>query len=496
MSDELRIPDALPILPIKKGMVYPSSFGTLEIETDAALCLIDHVMLGDRMLVAVAQNDTEREPTKLDDLFHVGTLVRLPPMVRKPEGKFEINVLGLERVMIGELTQEQPYFIARIALKPDLEEAQDETKAMLPKMIPSFRRLVALSQKMPAHVVCPHLDTKDLSEAVYMMAFFAGMDIEHAQHFLELDRVSARIQRLSSYVTIELEQFEQLRKAAYIRSHDQSKSQSDALEVALAAFNAADTWEETRSVLEVQQPELLSEGSLDTLRSYIARLREQKASRHWIFRLENDQGFLEDTYQHGIESAWQHIEQRTSMLQNQEEVYEALKRFAMLSTPEDFLNLIAQQQADSFSPTTFNALHTLFERVTRQDPAQRELLELTLTTLEQSSKDGADAALKGLKEKFEPQFKAKYDLAMQALKEYMTSRSLEEAYQTLKEHQEVLLSDLVHRQLEHLVAQLYKAGDLRDAEKLETHLNVLEDARVRGVDAAWQAFVEDVQSEE
>ena len=493
MRQELRIPDALPILPIKKNMVYPFTVGTLEIEQDAALPLLNDVMNGDRLLVIVAQKDAEREPTKLDDLFHVGSVVRLAYMGPKSEGKLQIGVIGLERVMIGELIHEQPYFIAYIALKPDLEEAQDETREILRQKIPFFRRLVALSQKMPERAVWPHLDDKDPCEAVYTMAYFAGMEIEHEQDLLELDMVSARIHSLSSYVTAELDNFEQLRQVVYEKSLDQNKSQQHTPEVALAAFNAADTWEETRSVLEMQHQVLLSESTIDTLRSHIATLREQKPSRHWIFRLEHDLEFLEDAYQHGIEGAWQHLEQRTSMLQNQQEVYEACKRFAMLRTPEDVLNLFAQQQAEPFSPTTYNAMHTLFERVTRQDPAQRELLGSMLSALERSSKDGADATLEELKEKFEPQFKSRYDLAMKTLEEYMTSQSLEEAYQILKEHQEVLLSDMIHRMLEHLVAQLYKAGDRRNAEKLESHLYMFEDARVRGVDIAWQAFVEDVE---
>lgn len=239
MKKHIAIPDELPIVPLKKHTVFPSTIADIEIEQEAAFRLLDDVRNGDRLLMIVAQKDTERHLTNLGDIFRVGTAVRLPLMEHALEGKFSISVLGLERVMIGELTQEQPYFVAHIALKPDLEEAQNETKARLRRMIPSFRRLVALSQKMPEHVIWPHLEAKDPREAVYTMASFAEMDLEHEQQLLELDTVSTRIQHLHSYITAELEQFEQSRQAAYGSS--QNRDRQNMLDEALHALNVADT---------------------------------------------------------------------------------------------------------------------------------------------------------------------------------------------------------------------------------------------------------------
>src|SRR5712691_771580 len=128
MDTNLRIPEVLPILPVKKTVVYPSLLGQLEVERELATRLFDAFKNGDRLLVVVAQRDVEREPNGLDDVFRVGTVARIPLMQQQVDEDSQMAVLGLERVIIGDVVQKQPYLVGRIALKPDLQETQEETE--------------------------------------------------------------------------------------------------------------------------------------------------------------------------------------------------------------------------------------------------------------------------------------------------------------------------------------------------------------------------------
>jgi Lon protease-like protein len=486
---DFRIPDELPVLPVKKTIVYPSTIKNLEIEQESALHLFDDVIDDNKLLVVVAQKFVDKEPMKLDDLFRVGTVARLAQMSLKPDGKLQIILLGLEPVVLGELTQEHPYFVARVALKPDIQEEREETEAMMHKLIPPFKTLIARSQKMPESVIGPRLDAKEPGEIVYTMALLTGMGLEQGQRLLELDSVSARARSLSNYLTLELEKFELCRQAADESSRGQSKS----LEVALNAFNAADTWEDSLRILKMKKRVLLSEEALNTLRSRIATLRQRQASGHWIFRLEHDLEFLEDALAHGISVAKQHLEGRIQMLQNQQDVFEAFKILATVNTPEDILEILAQQQRQPFSPATFNVLQMLFEQVTTQDPEGGERLQLLLSLLEEARDQGLDSAIESYMKRVKPDYKEDFDHINEISEQYLTSTTFEEAYQTLKEHQEVLLSDLVHDMIEQDVAQMYRMGINDMAEKMEMHLHLLEDARLRGIDQAWQAFTEDLE---
>ena len=70
-------------------------------------------------------------------------------MLRMPDGTVQIVVQGLERVEIGEFTQEKPYLVAHITVKPDIQEQDDETEAIKRNVISYFQRLVALVQNVP-----------------------------------------------------------------------------------------------------------------------------------------------------------------------------------------------------------------------------------------------------------------------------------------------------------------------------------------------------------
>ncbi len=493
MDTNLRIPEVLPILPVKKTVVYPSLIGQLEVERELATRLFDAVKNGDRLLVVVAQKDAEREPKELGDVFRVGTVARIPLMQQQVDEDSQIAVLGLERVIIGDVIQKQPYLVGRIALKPDLQETQEETEALIHQLIPSFQRLLAFSQKMPESAVNPpRLYGKDSCEVVYTMAFFANMDLEHEQRLLELDIVSARIRSLHEYITAELTECERRRQDGY----ENSQSQHSVIEKALAAFTAADTWDETCRILESQQQLLLSEESLDALRTQIAKLREQRVARHWMIRLKRDLELLEDAYRHGIDNAKQRLEQRLKVLQNRQEVFEVFKTLAAINTPEAMINLLTGQQAELFSPAAMSVMQTLSQQLAEQNPAQAEQMQAALRLVEESTQYGGESALEMLIERTKPDFHNEIENAEEILGEYLTSATLDEAYQTLREHQDVLLSDLIHNVLEHFITQLHKAGDHRSAEKLEVHLYLLEDARARGIDSAWQAFVEDMDEED
>src|SRR6478672_3712848 len=127
-EEQLSIPDILPILPLKDTVIYPFAVQPLGVGQERSIRLIDEVMRGNRLVVLVAQKSAEIEQAGPDDIFKIGTVSRIARMIRMPDGTIQIIVQGLERVAIGEFTQEKPYLAAHVTLKPDIQETDDETE--------------------------------------------------------------------------------------------------------------------------------------------------------------------------------------------------------------------------------------------------------------------------------------------------------------------------------------------------------------------------------
>jgi ATP-dependent Lon protease len=228
-DERLSIPDVLPVLPLKDTVVYPFAVQPLGVGQERSIRLIDDVMGGNRLVVLVAQKSADIEQAGPGDIFTVGTVARIARMIRMPDGTIQIIVQGLERVVIGEFTQIKPYLVAHVTVKPDIQEADNETEAIKRNVVNYFQRLVALVQNVPEGVAAATLNLEEPRQVVYVIATFVQMELELRQQLLELDSVRAKLEQLSSYLAHELEIFELGRKIQTSAQEEMGKVQREYL---------------------------------------------------------------------------------------------------------------------------------------------------------------------------------------------------------------------------------------------------------------------------
>jgi len=228
-DDQLSIPDVLPVLPLKDTVIYPFAVQPLGVGQERSIRLIDEVMRGNRLVVLVAQKSAEIEQAGPDDIFNIGTVSRIARMIRMPDGTIQIIVQGLERVAIGEFTQEAPYLAAHVTLKPDIQEQDDATEAIKRNVVSYFQRLVALVQNVPEGVAAATLNLEEPRQVVYVIATFVQMDLDLRQKLLEVDSVHAKLENLSSFLAHELEIFELGKKIQTSAQEEMGKVQREYL---------------------------------------------------------------------------------------------------------------------------------------------------------------------------------------------------------------------------------------------------------------------------
>ncbi|HEU0003421.1 MAG TPA: endopeptidase La [Ktedonobacteraceae bacterium] len=228
-DERLSIPDVLPVLPLKETVIYPFAMQPLGVGQERSIRLIDDVMRGNRLVVLVAQKSADMDQAGPDDIFKVGTVSRVARMIRMPEGTIQIIVQGLERVEIGEFTQEKPYLQAHVTLKPDTQEEDNETEAIKRNVVGYFQRLVALVQNVPEGVAAATLNLEEPRQVVYVIATFMQMELELRQKLLELDSVRAKLENLSNYLAHELEIFELGKKIQNSAQEEMGKVQREYL---------------------------------------------------------------------------------------------------------------------------------------------------------------------------------------------------------------------------------------------------------------------------
>src|SRR5579884_553601 len=209
---KLNIPAILPVLPLKDTVIYPFTVQPLGVGQERSIRLIDDVMRGDRLVVLVAQKSAAIEQAGPKDIFKVGTVSRVARMIRMLDGTVQIIVQGLERVDIGEFTQEKPYLMAHVTPRPEAQEDDTEIEALKRNVIGYFQRYVSLVQNVPEGVASATLNLEEPVQVVYVIATFMPMELELRQKLLELDSVREKLRELSAYLSHELEILELGRK--------------------------------------------------------------------------------------------------------------------------------------------------------------------------------------------------------------------------------------------------------------------------------------------
>ncbi len=77
-------------------------------------------MATDRTVALVMQKDADQEGAGPDDILEIGTIATIHQMMRVPDGSVRLVIQGLERIKLGEFSQEEPFLKATVYAAPEL----------------------------------------------------------------------------------------------------------------------------------------------------------------------------------------------------------------------------------------------------------------------------------------------------------------------------------------------------------------------------------------
>jgi ATP-dependent Lon protease len=203
-TGDIVIPDALPVLPLRDGVVFPQTAMPLAVAQPRSVRLVDDVMRGNRLLALVAQRDPQKEPVGLEDLHRVATAGVIHQLARGADGSVRLMVQGLERVRLLDLVGTEPYLVGRIEVAGEPGEATPEMDALRRAVVEIFGRLVAVSPELPDELAIAAQNVDAARQLVYFAASVVPFGQAVRQELLELDPVPAKLRRLVDLLQREL----------------------------------------------------------------------------------------------------------------------------------------------------------------------------------------------------------------------------------------------------------------------------------------------------
>jgi ATP-dependent Lon protease len=204
-TDELDIPDQLPILPLRGVVVYPHTAVPLTIGQPRSIKLIDEAVSGRRLIGLVASKKPELETPGPEDLYQIGTLAAIQRLFRAPDGTIRLIVQGLSRIEVGEFVSLEPYLEASIELRPEEIEDSVEVEAQVRAARDQFQKITDLATTLPPEIVASVLNLENPLHVAYSIANFQRMDLEEAQEILEEDSGLEKLRMLNAMLSREIE---------------------------------------------------------------------------------------------------------------------------------------------------------------------------------------------------------------------------------------------------------------------------------------------------
>ena len=89
--------DRLPLLPLRDVVVFPYMTLPLLVGRRPSIRAIEKAVAKDRMLFVTAQKSSEVADPSHDELYRIGTVVRVLQLFRLPDGTLRVLVEGLAR---------------------------------------------------------------------------------------------------------------------------------------------------------------------------------------------------------------------------------------------------------------------------------------------------------------------------------------------------------------------------------------------------------------
>ncbi|HVT42922.1 MAG TPA: endopeptidase La [Thermoanaerobaculia bacterium] len=205
-EEAIKIPDVLPVLPLKDLVIFPFIIVPLSVSREKSINAVDQALAENRVIMLTAQKDFQNEDPGEDELYRVGTVAIIMRMLKLPDGRIRILVQGLSRARIDYFIQTAPFFKAKITRieEPVTRERPLEVEALIRSVKQNLDRAVALGKNISPEVMVIAANLDDPARLTDLCASNLDLKLEEAQQILETIDPIERLKKVNELLIREI----------------------------------------------------------------------------------------------------------------------------------------------------------------------------------------------------------------------------------------------------------------------------------------------------
>jgi ATP-dependent Lon protease len=216
MTDELRkdkeeepakIPDVLPVLPLRDIVIFPFMIVPLYVSRDRSIKAVDQALADNRMILLVAQKRQDDEDPGPEDVYSVGTVALIMRMLKLPDGRIRVLVQGIGRARIQSFEEGHPHLQARVepVVEPEVKEKGLEVEALMRNVKAALEKSANLGKPISPEVIVIATNMEEPGRLADLTASNLDLKVEGAQEILEAVDPVERLRKVHELTAKELE---------------------------------------------------------------------------------------------------------------------------------------------------------------------------------------------------------------------------------------------------------------------------------------------------
>ena len=227
------IPEELSILPVRGFVVFPGTVVPLNVQRAASLKLLDETLPRTKVIGLVTQRDETKEDPAPQDLYSIGTAVRVLKLLRQSDDHVVVIAQGLRRFSLRKIVVTSPFLRAEVDLPNSISPPESkEWEATFRNLRDSAAKLFELTPDAPEQVRLMILNIENAEQLADFLAPNLNIDVAEKQAILEELDVEKRVRAVQKHISAQLEiaeiqqrlqkdvasQFSDAQRRAYLRS--------------------------------------------------------------------------------------------------------------------------------------------------------------------------------------------------------------------------------------------------------------------------------------
>ncbi len=206
MSEEIK--DLFPCIPLRGVCIFPNTVVHFDIGRDKSIRALEKAMADDKLMFVSSQKDENVLIPTFDDIYTVGTIVKIKQMLKIQGDAVRVLVEGICRAEILQRMEEEAYMsctVRRIEESLTMEELSLEDKAAMRILRDSFIEYAALTGQVSDDMVDKAISNQNPLAVADKIAGELLIVTSRKQKILEAMDFSERLQVLTTIIAEENE---------------------------------------------------------------------------------------------------------------------------------------------------------------------------------------------------------------------------------------------------------------------------------------------------